>query len=71
MDHASKVNDHNSLTVQGQIFHGKRTCSTIISKHYTEMREGLENWYNEFRGMCGSFPTKKTFIDSIQLTHIK
>jgi hypothetical protein len=41
--------------VHGQIYHGKITCSTIISKHSVEMREGLTNWYNEFRGICESF----------------
>jgi hypothetical protein len=35
------------VTVQGQIFHGRRTCSTIISKHSIEMREGLHNWDNK------------------------
>ena len=43
------------VTVQGQIYHGERTCSTIISKHYIEMRERLNNWYNGFPGICDSF----------------
>ena len=43
------------VTVQGHIFHGKRTCSTSISQHSIEMREGSHNWDNEFREVCGCF----------------
>ena len=34
---------------------GKRTCSTIISKHSIEMREGTDNWDNELLEICESF----------------
>jgi hypothetical protein len=37
------------LTVQVQLSHGKTTYSTIISKHSIGMREGSDNWDNEFR----------------------
>ena len=43
------------VTVQGHIFYGKRTCSTIISKHTIEMREGSHNWDNAFREVCECF----------------
>ena len=43
------------VTVQGHIFYGKRTCSTIISKHTIKRREGSHNWYNEFREVCECF----------------
>jgi hypothetical protein len=43
------------VTVQGQIFHGKSTCSNIISKHSIEMTEESHNWDNEFREVCECF----------------
>ena len=47
------------LVVDNLQFRGKynmgREHVQLLSKHSIEMRERLDNWYNEYRAICGSF----------------